>query len=432
MIVAILLHVLIVLQRRHRRLKRELQQTQKSGLGRDTANQQSPLWLHQQAPGVQQHTSLAILNGARILAHFDVHGVPGESGGGQPTQLGLQQVQYTETSGGPYPPTSQSVFQKQEPMKGSGCTAFCLWCRRKSYNPKTYDAAFYDEIIQRNSAVVPPEHTTSILQNCSPLPETSKSSLESNAYTPFLGSKNSTGFYSSGKNVDDSAILTTSSPGPCTSADPDNRTKLISQTAPTYAPGSSMSGGSANNQSTAESSLPTQSSSGWTEPRGVFLPCGNNSAASAAIKNPTLGTERPSISGSSETGGFLIGSDFDMRRANVALPPAMPPPPPLPPLVSGPIPAQVVGSIPPDSSPKPLGLASFRCANPQDSCALVAPYAQLQLSLSLDQYDTPEEIFRAEGSDSSCSYAQHASSNPTTNSSLLQSYCEHGGGDYKS
>nr|VZI46572.1 unnamed protein product [Spirometra erinaceieuropaei] len=191
-----------------------------------------------------------------------------------------------------------------------------------------------------------------------------------------------------------------------------------------------MSGGSANNQSTAESSLPTQSSSGWTEPRGVFLPCGNNSAASAAIKNPTLGTERPSISGSSETGGFLIGSDFDMRRANVALPPTMPPP--LPPLVSGPSPAQVVGSIPPDSSPKPLGLASFRCANPQDSCALVAPYAQLQLSLSLDQYDTPEEIFRAEGSDSSCSYAQHASSNPTTNSSLLQSYCEHGGGDYKS
>uniref|UniRef100_A0A0V0J8W6 Uncharacterized protein n=1 Tax=Schistocephalus solidus TaxID=70667 RepID=A0A0V0J8W6_SCHSO len=189
MVVAILLHVLIVLQRRHRRLKRELRQTQKSGLRQESGNQQSPIWLHHQRPGGPQHTSLAILNGTRILAHFDVHGMPDEHAGDQPTQLGLQQMQYTESSGDPYAPVPHSVFAKQAPMKSSGCAEFCLWCRRKQSNQTSYDAEFYDEVIPRNSTAVAQERTRSILQDRLPLPATSKSSLEKNAYTPFLDTK---------------------------------------------------------------------------------------------------------------------------------------------------------------------------------------------------------------------------------------------------
>lgn len=175
-----------------------------------------------------------------------------------------------------------------------------------------------------------------------------------------------------------------------------------------YAPESSMSGGSLNNNSTAESSLPTQSCSGWNsklKPQGMVV------------------NDRPSISGSSEAGVMLMGSDFEKRRANLPLTPSQT--------------VKIQFPEPPTSaSPEPVGLASFRSAGEQDSCSLVTPYAQLQLSLSLDQYDTPEEIFRGADSefqsDSNCSYAQNLSSNPTTNSSLLHSYCEHGGGDFRS
>lgn len=194
----------------------------------------------------------------------------------------------------------------------------------------------------------------------------------------------------------------------------------------TYGTGSSLSGGSGNNQSTAESSLPTQSSAvmGWNN--GFFL---HNSVT------PTMqmtNMERPSLSGSSEAGG-LVTPDFEARRANVALPPGL---------------LAREGFLPTDHF-NTTSLALFRSATPahNETCSLVTPYAQLQLSLSFNQYDTPEQIFTSEDKDANGitsaagspsldgfgSVRNHqASSNPTTNSSLLHSYCEHGGtsGDF--
>lgn len=203
-----------------------------------------------------------------------------------------------------------------------------------------------------------------------------------------------------------------------------------------FGTGSSVSGGSGNNPSTAESSLPTHSPAvaGWNNNNNSNN--NNNANPVFLLQNGFASTiqhvtnlERPSLSGSSEAGG-LITPDFETRRANVALPPA---------LLSGDL------SGPKTSSPQayPTSLALFRSAAPQsDTCSLVTPYAQLQLSLSFDQYDTPEQIFgdgtaSAGGSASSDSFGDtrnnnQASSNPTTNSSLLHSYCEHiGTGDLR-
>lgn len=186
-----------------------------------------------------------------------------------------------------------------------------------------------------------------------------------------------------------------------------------------YATGSSVSGGSGNNPSTAESSLPTQSSAvtGWNNVNNnVFLLNG---------LTPTMHTtnlERPNLSDGSEAGG-LVTLDFETRRANVALPPA---------LLGG----EGVGPPLPSPPTNSTSLALFRSAAPQnEACTLVTPYAQLQLSLSFDQYDTPERIF-GDGNTSTADSGSldgangprnQPSSNPTTNSSLLHSYCEHGG-----
>nr|CDS17570.1 hypothetical protein EgrG_001032800 [Echinococcus granulosus] len=394
MAVGVLLHVVIVLHRRHRRLKRELMRQMQKTATTDSQQQQQP---HHQP--------------------FTIADAPAGQPDGQ--QIHLQQLKYFAAS-----PEQLGQYTSDKRNRRSCCFS-CVWKRPQA---KTLLSNVHDEAPTHQTADIAPEvqfkkylthepqtssqfpityHcvpvTTSSLYNPSPAPVTLPNS-------PALSQQQQ------------HQQLPPSQPAMYSPQSPEH-TLHQNVTKNAYTMGSSVSGGSGNNPSTAESSIPTQSSAvaGWNNVnKGVFLLNG---------LTPTMHTtsvDRPNVLDSCEVGG-LITPDFETRRANVALPPA---------LLGG------DGVGPPVPSPpiNSTSLALFRSAAPQnETCTLVTPYAQLQLSLSFDQYDTPERIF-GDGNTSTAGSGSldgfggprnHPSSNPTTNSSLLHSYCEHGGtGDF--
>ncbi|KAM7538153.1 hypothetical protein Aperf_G00000066198 [Anoplocephala perfoliata] len=401
MLVAVLLHVVVVLHRRQRRLKREfLKQTQKAN-SNDVNHQQTQQW--QIASSTQSNVQ----------------------------QINLQQLQYS----------SASSDQNRTAISRRSKKSCCISCAWKRPQTKTSSPNVYDEVLshqtQAEAPVVATPKSEMQFRQCLPheaihssqTPVTYHSSLQSSGATP--------------PTLPSTPAMNPQPPPP--PPNPIMQPVMYSPHSPehnfqlnsvknAFGTGSSVSGGSGNNPSTAESSLPTHSPAvaGWNNNNNnnsnsnpVFL---LHNGFSSALQHAT-NLERPSLSGSSEAGG-LITPDFETRRANVALPPA---------LLGGDL------SGPRTSSPQtnPTSLAIFRSAAPQsDACSLVTPYAQLQLSLSFDQYDTPEQIFgdgttSAGGSASLDGFGDarnnnQASSNPTTNSSLLHSYCEHGGtGDFR-
>nr|CDS27892.1 conserved hypothetical protein [Hymenolepis microstoma] len=395
MLVAVLLHVVVILHKRHRRLKQELmKQTQKT-----TSNDFQHSWM---------------VNSS-------------SQGNGQ--QISLQQLKYLPTT------TGQNLQTAASRSSDRSCCILCVWKRpqNKITAPSTN---VYDEVLSHQTPTVTPvmaaESTPEAhfrqylphepLATSSQTPVTYHSSVQGSVATPpALPVTQAT-------SLQQNRMMSVLQPATYSPHSPEHGFPLH-QVKNAYGTGSSVSGGSGNNPSTAESSLPTHSSvvNGWSNinsTQGFFL----HNGLTPSMQH-TSHLERPSLSGSSEAGG-LITPDFEARRANVALPPA---------LQGG---DHTCPGIP-SPQPNTTSLALFRSAAPQhDSCSLVTPYAQLQLSLSLDQYDTPEQIF-GEGSVSVGDSASldrignprnnnQASSNPTTNSSLLHSYCEHAGtGDFR-
>ncbi|VDK33526.1 unnamed protein product [Taenia asiatica] len=391
MAVGVLLHVVIVLHRRHRRLKRELmRQTQKTTL---TASQQQ-----QQQP---HHRPFIAANATA------------DQPDGQ--QIHLQQLKYST------PSPEQLCQYTSDKRKRRSCCFLRVWKRPQG---KMLPSNFYDETPTHQIANMTSE--VQFKQYMPHEPQTSSQSMVTYHGVPATTSP-----------------LCNPAPTPPTLPNSSilNQQQQHQQLSPlqqvmysphssdhalhpninknAYATGSSVSGGSGNNPSTAESSLPTQSSAvnGWNNTNNnVFLLNGFT---------PTMHTtnlERQNLSDSSEVGA-LVTPDFETRRANVALPPA---------LLGG----EGVGPPLPSPPINSTSLALFRSAAPQnEACTLVTPYAQLQLSLTFDQYDTPERIF-GDGNTSTAGSGSldgvngprnQTSSNPTTNSSLLHSYCEHGG-----
>ncbi|VDD81086.1 unnamed protein product [Mesocestoides corti] len=360
MLVAVLLHIVIVLYRRHRRLKRELlKQTQ--------------------IPGTDQsHWPLNTVNtstqsGQRIdLQHLKYATVKAEQ-----RQSAVEKI----NKGLPTEASPANVYEEVLPHQVQLQQCLSSEPYVISQTPVLYHSVLTSTGSFQNSLPSPPLQLNSAALN------------HQNAPSQLVYSPHS--------------LEHTFHPGP---------TKNM------YCTSSSVSNESGNNPSTTESSLPTQSSTVacWNT--------NNNSNHSALQQNDfsnylRTNQERPSLSGSSEA-GILTTPDFESRRANVALPPAL-------------LKDAVGPSLPPQTT---TGLAMFRSAAPQnDACSMVTPYAQFQLSLSFDQYDTPEQIFAngnasAAGSTSLDGLGGHnqTSSNPTTNSSLLHSYCEHGGpGDFR-
>ncbi|KAL5109659.1 hypothetical protein TcWFU_000231 [Taenia crassiceps] len=392
MAVGVLLHVVIVLHRRHRRLKRELmRQTQKTVVTASHQQQQ------QQQP---HHRSLTAANATT------------DRSDGQ--QIHLQQLKYSTAS------PEQLCQYKSENRNGRACCFLRVWKRPQA---KTLPSNLYNEASTHQAT-----NMTQEAQFKQYLPHESQTSPQSLAtYHGVLAPTSS---------LCNSALTPPTLPNSSTLSQqqqhqpPPLQSVMYSPNSSdhalhpninknAYATGSSVSGGSGNNPSTAESSLPTQSSAvtGWNNAsNGVFFLNGLNHAMH------TANVERPNLSDSSEAAG-LVTPDFETRRANVALPLA---------LLGG----EGVGPPLPSPPTNSTSLALFRSAAPQnEACTLVTPYAQLQLSLSFDQYDTPERIF-GDGNTSTAGSGSldgvngprnQPSSNPTTNSSLLHSYCEHGG-----
>ncbi|VDL15798.1 unnamed protein product, partial [Hymenolepis diminuta] len=393
MLVAVLLHVVVILHKRHRRLKRELmKQTQKT-----TSNDLQHNWvISSPSQGNEQH-------------------------------INLQQLKYISSSTEQNPQTASKSSDRS-------CCISCVWKRPRN-KMTSVSTNVCDEVLSHQTpiatpvmAAVPTPETQ--FRQCLPhgppapstqTPVTYHSSLHSSVATP------PTLPVTQAISLQQNPMMSVLQPTPYSPHSPEHTIQL-NQVKNTYGTGSSVSGGSGNNPSTAESSLPTHSSvvNGWSNMNSTQAFFLHNGLTHSMQRTSQL--ERPSLSGSSEAGG-LITPDFEARRANVALPPA---------LQGG---DHTCSGI---SSPQTntTSLALFRSAVPQhDTCSLVTPYAQLQLSLSFDQYDTPEQIFgngtvSAGGSSldgmGNPRNNNQASSNPTTNSSLLHSYCEHAGnGDFR-
>ncbi|VDM36327.1 unnamed protein product [Hydatigera taeniaeformis] len=388
MAVGVLLHVVIVLYRRHCRLKRELmRQTQKTTA---TDSQQ----LQQQQPDRQPFTS--------------ANATAGQMDG---QQIHLQQLKYSTAS-----PEQLCQYVSDKPNRRS-CCFLCVWKRPQV---KTLPSNAYSEAPTQTTNMISEMQFKQCLMH---KPHTSSQPLI--AYHGLPATVNSpSNSVPSASTLPNSSILSQQQqhqqlsslqPVMCSPHSPDHALHpSINKNA--YATGSSVSGGSGNNPSTAESSLPTQSSAvtGWNNV--------NNNVFVLNGLTHTTNVERPNPPDNIEIGDPAT-PDFETRRANVALPPAL---------------LGVEGVVPPVPSPpvNSTSLALFRSAASQNEAStLVTPYAQLQLSLSFDQYDTPERIFTdgntpTAGSGSLDGFngpRNQLSSNPTTNSSLLHSYCEHGG-----